>query len=101
MSTNDITELRTHLFDTLRALKDKESPMDIDRAKAVCEVGQVIINTAKVEIEHARVTGANTGTQFLGAGALPAPTGAETGTGTKSVKAIGNGATVTTHRMRG
>lgn len=83
MSTNDITELRTHLFDTLRALKDKESPMDIDRAKAVCEVGQVIINTAKVEIEHARVTGA------------------ETGTGTKSVKAIGNGATVTTHRMRG
>jgi len=55
---NDINELRRHLFETLAALKDKDNPMDIDRAKAVSEVSQTIINSAKLEVEYAKATGA-------------------------------------------
>lgn len=63
MSKN-ISDLRNHLFATLDALADRENPMDIDRAKAVCEVAQTIINTAKVEVDHLRVVG-GTDTGFL------------------------------------
>ena len=50
MARNKINDLRDHLFETLEALKDPEKPMDLDRAKAICEVAQTIINTAKVEV---------------------------------------------------
>jgi hypothetical protein len=59
-----IDALRTQLFATLEALNDKDKPMDIDRAKAVAEVAQVIINSAKVEVEHLKVTGGK-GTGFI------------------------------------
>ena len=52
-----IEDLRAHLFDTLRALKDKEQPMDLDRAKAIADVAQVIINSAKVEVDYMRLRG--------------------------------------------
>lgn len=68
--TNDISAVRTALFDTLRGLGDKENPMDIDRAKAINEVAQTIINSAKVEVDALRVIG-GTGTGFIPA--LPAP----------------------------
>lgn len=51
-------DLRNHLFAALEALQDEESPMDIDRAKAVSEVAQTLINSAKVEVDYLRVTGA-------------------------------------------
>lgn len=55
--THSITDLRAHLFDTLAALRDKEAPMDIDRARAVSEVAKVIVDSAKVEVEYLRATG--------------------------------------------
>lgn len=58
--SNSIDTLRDHLFATLAALQDKDNPMDIDRAKAVSDVAQVIINSAKVEVDHAKVTGTKT-----------------------------------------
>lgn len=61
---NDIAELRSHLFNTLSALQDKQNPMDIERAKAVCQVGDVIISSAKAEIDFARVNG-SVDTQFF------------------------------------
>lgn len=61
---NDIENLRAHLFETLAALKNKEQPMDIARAKAVSDVAQVIINSAKVEVDYAKVTGSK-GSTFL------------------------------------
>lgn len=64
MSENTITALRGHLFDTMRALKDKEQPMDIERAKAIADVAQTIINSAKVEVEHMKVAGGN-GSGFI------------------------------------
>ena len=45
MANNNIDDLRAHLFETLAALRDKDKPMEIERAKAVTEVAQVIINT--------------------------------------------------------
>jgi len=62
---NKIEDLRNHLFETLEALKDKEAPMDIDRAKAVAEVSKVIIDSAKVEVDFCRVTGATSASGFL------------------------------------
>lgn len=62
--TNDITAVRGVLFDTLRALGDKDKPMDIDRAKAINEVAQTIINSAKVEVDALRVIG-GTGSGFI------------------------------------
>lgn len=47
---NKMTDLRNHLFATLEALQDKDNPMDIDRAKAIAEVGKVLVDSAKVEV---------------------------------------------------
>lgn len=66
----NIEDLRTHLFETLEALKDKEHPMDLDRAKAVAGVAQVIVDSARVEVEMSRVTGGLVGSGFLPQGKL-------------------------------
>lgn len=62
---NKIEDLRNHLFETLEALKDKDEPMDIARAKAVADVAKVIVETAKVEVNYMRVTGGVASTGFL------------------------------------
>lgn len=72
---NKIEDLRNHLFETLEALKDKHEPMEIARAKAVAEVAQVIVDSAKAECEFIKLTGA-AGSGFVPAEtqpALPAP----------------------------
>ncbi|WP_341674994.1 hypothetical protein [Niveibacterium sp. SC-1] len=102
---NDIAELRGHLFDTLRSLKDKDAPMDIARAKAVCDVAEQITDTARIEIELMKVTQERVSSDFLPApdgdyppGALPGAR--RTAQGVATVQAV-PGATVTTHRLRG
>jgi hypothetical protein len=70
--TNNITAVRDVLFDTLRGLGNKDEPMDIDRAKAINEVAQTIINSAKVEVDALRVIG-GTGTGFIPALTPPKP----------------------------
>lgn len=62
---NNIETLRDHLFKTLEALGDKEKSMEIDRAKAISDVAQTIINSAKVEVDFAKATGNKTGSVFL------------------------------------
>jgi len=61
---NKIEDLRNHLFATIEGLLDEDKPLDIDRAKAVCEVGQVIINSAKVEVDFINKVGGK-GTGFI------------------------------------
>ena len=61
---NKIEDLRNHLFAALEGLSDKEAPMEIDRAKAIADVAQTIINSAKVEVEYLKVAGGR-GTDFL------------------------------------
>lgn len=70
---NDITKLRNVLFETLDALRNKENPMEIERAKMINETAQTIINSAKVEVDYIRATGNET-TKFLDA-PKPAPEG--------------------------
>ena len=71
--SHTINDLREHLFATLEGLRDKENPLDIERAKAVADVAQVVINSAKVEVEHMKVNAAFDGTGFIAPAALPAP----------------------------
>lgn len=57
MTDKTINDLRAHLFAVLDGLTSKEAPMEIERAKAVCDVAQTIINSAKIEVDHLRVVG--------------------------------------------
>lgn len=57
MAQNKLTDLRNHLFATLEGLLDEEAPMDIKRANAVAQVGSVIVQSAKVEVDYAKVMG--------------------------------------------
>jgi hypothetical protein len=66
MPRNKIDDLRNHLFATLEALQDPEHPMELERAKTIADVAQVIVNSAKVEVDFVRVTGRDEGsTRFL------------------------------------
>lgn len=62
---NRIEDLRNHLFATLEALQDEDKPMDIERAKAISGVAQTLIDSAKVEVDFLRVTGAAKGSGFI------------------------------------
>lgn len=73
MPKNKIDDLRNHLFETLEGLRDKDEPMELDRAKAVADVARVIVESAKVEVAMLKVTGGISGTGFIPEGdTLPA-----------------------------
>lgn len=57
MSNPHIDQVRQSLLDTLADLRNKEQPMDIERAKAVATVAGVLVDTAKVENEYLKITG--------------------------------------------
>lgn len=78
---NNATELRSILFDTLRDLRNKNEPMDIERAKTISDVARTAISLAKTEVDHMKVTGQTTDSGFL-----PAPIEA-TSNGTRTVPA--------------
>jgi hypothetical protein len=56
-TTPHITELRQHLMDTLADLRNRDKPMEPDRARAVAQVASVLVDTARVEIDFLKVTG--------------------------------------------
>jgi len=58
MAKNKIEDLRNHLFAQLERLGDDEEMLDskkleveLSRAKAIADVAQVIVNSAKVEVD--------------------------------------------------
>jgi hypothetical protein len=57
MSSPHIDQVRQSLLDTLTDLRNREQPMDIERAKAVAQVASVLVDTAKVENEYLKITG--------------------------------------------
>lgn len=108
MSKHTIDDLRAMMFDTLQALKDKENPMEIERALAMKEVAQVIVNSAKVEVEHMRISGGH------GSGFIPVQSvdrnkalmpgdsvTVPTQGGSKTITQLPSGAVVTRHKMGG
>ena len=54
MSTNTIEDLRAHLFATIAGVKD--GTVTIDKAKTIGDLCQVVVNTAKVEVDYLRAT---------------------------------------------
>jgi hypothetical protein len=61
---SDINTLRAHLFSEISALREGQKGATVERAKAVSEIAQTIINTAKVELEFMRQTERKT-TDFI------------------------------------
>ncbi len=59
MSTPHIDELRAELLATLRDLRNRDNPMEPDRAKAVAQVAGVLVDSARVEVEYLRATEGN------------------------------------------
>jgi len=58
MSTPHITQMREHLMETLASLRDRDNPMEPDRARAIAQVAGVLVDTAKVEVDYIKATGA-------------------------------------------
>ena len=84
--SNDITALRAHLFDAIAAVKSGQ--MDLQQARTISELSQTIINSAKIEVDFMRVTGADRATTFISSEEAP--------------PALPDGIKgVTVHRMRG
>lgn len=65
---NHISTVRQHLIDQLAALREASGTdavrLELDRSKGISEVAQVIVNSAKVEVEYLQKTG-QTSTPFL------------------------------------
>ena len=61
---NKLSDLRNHLFEIIEELKDKdtlqheerEAPY-IERVKAICNASQILVNSAKVELEYIKTVG--------------------------------------------
>lgn len=53
--TKSINDLRDLLFATLEGVKS--GTLDLDKARAINEIGKTITETAKVEVDYLRATG--------------------------------------------
>lgn len=53
--SQDLTALREHLFAALQGVKD--GTLDLDKARAMNELGKTLVDTAKVEVDYLRATG--------------------------------------------
>jgi hypothetical protein len=62
MARNKIEDLRDHLFEIIEMLK--EGDMELDKAKAIADIAQVIVNSAKVEVDFIKVVHGN-GSGFI------------------------------------
>ena len=60
-----IQDLREHLFDAIKGVRD--GSVSIEQAKTISDLSQVIVNTAKVEVDFVRATERST-SPFLLAG---------------------------------
>lgn len=52
-----INLVREALLATLADLRNREQPMEIERAKAVASVAAVLVDTARVENDYLKITG--------------------------------------------
>jgi hypothetical protein len=91
-------QLREHLMATLASLRDREHPMEPDRARAVAQVAGVLVDTAKVEVEFLRVTNQDK-SRFLGSG--PETPALENNGGSKWPGVSHPAPGVTVHKLRG
>ena len=62
MAKKNIDDLRELLFSAIEGVKS--GTLDIDRARMIGDLSQVMVNSAKVEVEYAKATGQK-GSGFL------------------------------------
>lgn len=55
--TYNINDLRADMAATIKALREGDEKMTVDKAKAIAELGQTVINSAKVEHDMIRAVG--------------------------------------------
>lgn len=103
---NHISTLRRHLLEQVRALRaagtTEDMQREVERSKAVAELAQAVVNTAKVEVDYLKLTN-QTSTPFLEVPPdqpyLPGASGAE---GLQRLPGDGNGITsIVRHRLKG
>ncbi|MEN6630019.1 MAG: hypothetical protein ABFC42_10265 [Sulfuricella sp.] len=97
--SNNMTDLQAILFDTLRGIK--AGTVDLDKAKAINDIGKTLVDTARAENDYIKATGANAGSGFIAPSLPPGSISEATGSGTKTTTQLANGASVTVHKMRG
>ena len=61
---DDITALRAHLFEALRAVRAGTLEL-LDKARAINELGKTIIDTGKLEVDHILATDAGAKSKFI------------------------------------
>ena len=66
---NDLNELNSILFDTLRGVKD--GTIETMKANVVVGISNALVNNAKVQIQAIKLTGSKKPTRFLGVQAGP------------------------------
>lgn len=61
--SNTTQDLRNHLFEQIKRLNDPNADLgkELEKAKALASIGNVIVNSVKIEIDFARVTGGKKG----------------------------------------
>lgn len=89
-ATPHIEQMRKHLMETLADLRNREQPMEPDRARAVAQVAGVLVDTAKVEIEYIKATGGERSHFLEPTHMVPAPDGPANGI-----------TSITRHQLRG
>lgn len=66
---NKLSDLRDHLFAQLEAVReasDENLQKEVQRAQSVSDIGRVLIDSAKVEIEYFRqIGGENSSSSFI------------------------------------
>jgi hypothetical protein len=101
MSTPHITQLRTQLLDTLADLRNREQPMEPDRARAIAQVASVLVDSAKVEVDYLKATN-QASAPFLEAPLEGTPTSVGHTPSTVRRDGTGNGITaITRHTLQG
>ena len=70
MARNKMNDLRDHLFAALERLDNDELTADdlqkeIEKAEAISGLGNVIINSAKIEVDFMKATGMISTTSYL------------------------------------
>ncbi len=52
---NKLSDVRDHLFAVIEGLQDENDPMDINRANAIVNAADKIIDVAKVEVSYLKL----------------------------------------------
>lgn len=61
--SKSLSDLRAALFDTLEKVKSGE--LDLDKARAINDIGKTLIDSAKVEVQYIEAVGGTAESAFI------------------------------------